>query len=178
MTSAWKREFSPQIYTNLGIGPSYEKSEGRDANWAGNGIAELNYQIEHGLFNVKVEKRYDVDNFSGSDERGAVDIWDSRVSFDYLLQKDLSMTSFLSYVYEDREEQVPALDDENLITELEEIHRDRYIAGLGLNYNFLQYYSAGINYTFIKQESDRIGDDYDDHRLLFTLSWQKELARW
>jgi len=174
----WKREITPQIYTNLGIGPSYEKTEGRDANWAGNGIAELNYQIERGSFNLSVEKKYDVDNFSGTDERGPVDIWDSRASFNYLLQKDLSLTSYLSYVYEDREDQVVVLDEGLLVTQLEEYQKDRYIAGVGLNYSFLQYYSAGVNYTFTKQESDRIGDDYDDHRLLFTLSWQKELSRW
>jgi hypothetical protein len=177
MRFTWKREFSPKLYTQLGIGPSYEKTEGYDANWAGNGIVELDYQIERGSFNFLLDKRYDVDNFSGTNERGAVDIWDSRVSFNYLLQSDLSLTSYLSYIYEDRDQQIIALESENL-TELEEIHKDRYIAGLGLNYAFMQDYSAGINYTFTKQESDRIGDTYDDHRILFTLSWQKELARW
>ncbi|MCK5516412.1 MAG: hypothetical protein KAI39_06010 [Desulfobulbaceae bacterium] len=178
MRFTWKREFSPQLYTKLGGGPSYEKSEGRDANWGGNGIAELDYQMEHSSFNFLIDKRYDVNNFSGNDERGFVDIWDSRLSFNHLLQRDLSMNAFLSYIYEDREELAINLEDENLTTGLEVIHKDRYIAGLGLTYSFMQYYSAGVNYTFTKQESDRIGDTYDDHRLLLTLSWQKELARW
>ena len=178
MRFTWERVFSPQVYTRLGVGPSYAKTEGSDGYWGGNGVAELNYQIERGSFNFLLDKRYDVDNFSGTDRRGQVDIGDTRVSFDYLLQRDLAFTSYLSYIYEDREEPLLALDDAGLITGLEDVHTDRYIAGVGLNYTFLRYYSAGIDYTFIKQESDRIGDTYDDHRLLLILSWQKELARW
>jgi len=62
--------------------------------------------------------------------------------------------------------------------QLEEYHNDIYTVGAGLSYNFKQFYTAGISYTFIRQDSDRIGQDYDDHRLLLTLSWEKELFRW
>jgi hypothetical protein len=154
------------MYTRLGIGPTYEKTEGQSANWSENGIAEVNYAFQHGFINFLVEKTYDVDNFSGSDERGAVDTWESRLAGSYQLKKDIALSGRLSYINEDREE------------EGGDFQRDRYIAGTVLSYTFWQYYTASIDYTFTKQESDRERDDYEDHRVLLTLSWEKELFRW
>lgn len=146
----------------------------------GNGLAEINYLIQHGSFTFAVEKRYDVDNFSGTDERGFIDYWDTRALFNYKLSDHLSLNSRISYRYEDRES--PAVATEETVTSEPSTpltyHKDLITTGLGLHYSFLQYYSAGLNYTFTKQISDRIGDDYDDHRLLFTLSWQQEWLRW
>ncbi|MBU1045484.1 MAG: hypothetical protein KJ915_13955 [Candidatus Omnitrophica bacterium] len=163
----WRRDFSQKLNTTLGAGPSYEKTEGRDANWGGNGLAEINYLIQHGSFTFAVEKRYDVDNFSGTDERGFIDYWDTRFLFNYQLVESVTLNGRIAYRYEDRE-------DPDLLT----YHKDLITTGLGLHYSFLQYYSAGLNYTFTKQISDRIGDDYDDHRLLFALSWEQEWLRW
>ncbi len=166
MRFTWRRDYSSRLYTSLGIGPTYEKTEGQSANWSENGIAEVNYTFQHGFVNFLIEKTYDVDNFSGSDERGAVDRWDSQLFGKYQLKKDIGLSGRLSYINEDREQQ-----DGNY-------QRDIYIAGTALSYTFWQYYTASIDYTFTKQESDRVGDDYDDHRVLLTLSWQKELFRW
>ena len=69
--ATWRRDFSPHLYTKLGVGPSYGKVEGSDADWGGNGIAELNYLMEHGFLNFTVDKRYEVQNFSGDYQRGA-----------------------------------------------------------------------------------------------------------
>jgi len=173
----WRRDISSRLYTNIGAGPSYEKIEGRDANWSGNGSAEINYSIEHGFFNFLVEKGHDVDNFSGSDERGAVDFWETHFSSSYQLLKDLTLSGRLSYLYEDREELQATPGNVNVM-QLTDVHRDRYSAGAILSYTFWRYYNASVDYTYIKQESERVGDDYDDHRILLTLSWQKEFLRW
>lgn len=186
----WRRDISSRLYTILGIGPSYEKTEGRDANWEGNGIAEINYLTERGSYNFVIEKQYDVVNFDGTRQRGIVDYWDTRFSFSYNLSRNLSLIGNLSYLYEDRQDPIvalarilesgdpqAALQDEDL-TELEKYHNDRYLAGIGLSYTFWQFYTARADYTFTKQESDRINDDYDDHRLLLTLSWQKDILNW
>ncbi len=161
----WKHEFSPHMYTNLGAGPSYAKTEEQDDQWGVNGIAELNYRIEHGFLNFLVEKKYDVVNFSGTNEVGLVDAWDSRLSLAYRVLKDLTLSGRLSYLNEDRKQQI-------------DYQKDRYIAGGGLSYRFWRYYKASVDYQFTKQNSDRIGDDYEDHRVLLTLSWQKELMQW
>jgi hypothetical protein len=166
MRVTWRRDFSSRMYTRLGIGPTYEKTEGQSANWSENGIAEVNYAFQHGYINFLVEKISDVDNFSGSDERGAVDRWESRLAGSYQLKKDIALSGRLSYINEDREESGG------------DFQRDRYIAGTKLSYTFWQYYAASIDYTFTKQDSDRERDEYDDHRVLLTLSWKKELFRW
>ncbi|GAB6194408.1 hypothetical protein [Desulfocastanea catecholica] len=177
MRLTWRRDISPRMYTVLGAGPSYEKTEGQDATWGGNGIAEMNYALEYGYINFLVEKDYSVDNFSGSDERGLVDSWETRLSGGYQLQQDLTLSGRLIYLYEDREEASVRSGNRDAVL-LEEYHKDRYIAGAGLSYTFWEFYTASIDYTFIKQESDRVNDDYDDHRLLLTLSWKKELFHW
>lgn len=174
----WRRDISSRMYTRLGGGPSYEKTEGRDADWGGNGIAELDYSVEHGSYNFQVEKIYDVDNFSGSDESGVTDSWRTRFVARRQLQSDLTLSGRLSYIYEDREELLATTGGSGAQTRVEEYHNDRYIAGATLGYNFLQFYNASIRYTFTKQDSDRAEDDYDEHRLLLTLSWQKELFNW
>jgi len=172
----WRRDHSSRMYTNLGAGPSYSKTDGQDGDWGGNGIAEVNYAVdEHGYINFSVEKSYDVDNFDGSDESGVVDTWATRLRGGYQLQSDLNVSGNLAYLNEDREELVPRAGDPDNIDDYTE---DRYIAGAGLSYDFLQYYTASVDYTFTKLDSDRDRDSYDDHRVVLTLSWGQELLNW
>lgn len=177
---SWRREFSQRLNTTLGAGPSYEKTEGQDGNWGANGIAEINYLIQHGSFTFGVEKRYDVDNFSGTDARGFIDYWDTHLVFNYQVFDHVTLDGRIAYRSEDRKDPVAATD--STLTSNDpasaEYHKDLVTTGLGLHYTFLQNYSAGLNYTFTRQSSDRIGDDYDDHRLLFSLSWKQEWLRW
>ena len=141
----WRRDFSSRMYTILGIGPSYEKTENQDGNWEGNGIAEINYLTERGSYNFAVEKRYDVVNFDGTREQGLVDYWDTRFTLTYDISRNLSMTGRLSYLYEDRQDPIVGLarilelDDPasscwktRALAELEEYHNDLYLAGIGL----------------------------------------------
>ena len=173
MRATWKREYSPHLYTRLGAGPSYGKAEGSSANWGGNGVAELNYLVEHGYFNFKVDKRYGVDNFSGNYERGVTDSWESRFSLGYNLLKYLRASGDLSYLSEDRKYQFS-----DIAAVPSSYHKDVYMAGVGLAYDFWQNYTASIDYSYLKQNSDRIDDSYDDHRIVLTLSWQNELYHW
>ena len=187
----WRRDFSPRFYTILGAGPSYEKTEGQNGNWDYNGLIEINYQTnERSSCRFSLEKIYDVYNFDGTRQRGVSDFWNARFSLDYSMTRNLSMAGYLSYIYEDRSAPIVAVDrvlasgeplaglDQDELIELATYHNDRYYAGVGLNYTFWQYYSASVNYTYTKRESDRINDDYDDHRILLTLSWQKDILRW
>ncbi len=173
----WRRDFSPHIYTNLGIGPSYAKTEEQNGTWGGNGVAEINYAVEHGYYNFKVEKNYDVDNFSGTNDRALIDVWETRFSASRQLLKEVTLIGNLAYISEDRKETLATSGNGNL-PQIDKVQRDIYIAGAGLKYNFWQFYSAGIDYTYTKQDSDRVDDSYDDHRILLTLSWEKELFHW
>jgi hypothetical protein len=167
----WRHDASPHLYTILGGGPSYLKPEEGDDSWGYNGIAEVNYLLERGSYRFAVEKGYTADNFSGTDERGIIDFWDAGLSFSRLLTQELSLDGLLGYRWEERTS--PTLEDG-----FEEYSEERYRASLGLSYRLSQYLSTRLSYSFISQDSDREGDDYDDHRLLLSLSWEQELLRW
>lgn len=51
-------------------------------------------------------------------------------------------------------------------------------ASLGLTYSFLRWYSLSPTYSFRQLNADDATNDYDDHRILMTLSASKELWRW
>ncbi|MFT5728850.1 MAG: hypothetical protein ACI8PB_003010 [Desulforhopalus sp.] len=176
--------YSRQTTITLGVGPSYEKSEGLDANIGGNGIAEFTHRSERGSFTFGVEKLYDVDNFSGTNERGFVDSWETHLLADYQILSDLVLDGYIRYTYEDRDDLPTSLSDSLTSTDpsgdiiLEEYHNDIFVSGIGLRYNFLRNYTASLDYTFSKQESDRLGKDYDDHRILVSLSWAQDILRW
>ncbi|MFT5701034.1 MAG: hypothetical protein ACI8ZB_003922 [Desulforhopalus sp.] len=177
----WSRIFARQTTVTLGAGPSYEKSEGRDSNVGGNGIAEIEYQAQHGSVTFGVEKSYGVDNFSGTEERGFIDYWDTHLLFDYQIMSNLTLDGQIRYRYEDREQftdDALGLSETDLVNNFEEYNTEEFVTGLGLSYNFLQNYTASMQYTFTKQESEIVGDNYDDHRFLFTLSWEQNWLRW
>ena len=177
----WRHDYSPRLYTRLGAGPSYEKTDGRDAYWDYNGIAELNYLTERGNLNFTVEKLFTVDNFSGTRDRGFVDLWDARFTFDYSLTQHLTTQARIGYTNEDRTDPLVAVENvvtsdipqealtDDTLSDLEEYQRERYYAGIGFSYLFWQDYTASVDYLFTKQESDQFFDDYDDHRLSFDL---------
>ena len=71
------------------------KSEGSDGSWEGNGIAELNYTFLRGFFTAAIEKRLDVENFSGTDQRGLVDYWDFRLTYNYDITRNLTLNAGL-----------------------------------------------------------------------------------
>jgi len=173
----WQRDFLKRLSAGLGAGISYEKTEEQKANWGGNGIAEILYAMERSSFRLSVEKRYDVDNFSGTEERGFIDVWDASLGFGHQLFEDVKVDAKVTYLYEDRQDRAANASDDDATT-LEEYNKNYFITGVGLYYSFRQDYSAGINYTFTRLNSERIGEDYDDHRLLLTISWETEVFNW
>ncbi len=181
LQATWRHEYSQHLTTTLGGGPSYLKTEGQDATWGGNGIAAIDYRLEHGALGLAVEKGYEVDNFSGTDERGVVNFWNTRLYGNYQVVVDVTLTGLLEYRYEDREDPTvapPTATVDGTDTTLSEYTNKQFTAGGGLTYAFMRYFSAALHYTFIRYESERIGEDYDDHRLLLTLSWEQEWLRW
>ncbi|WP_457575199.1 hypothetical protein [Desulfomarina sp.] len=176
----WRKDYSPHVYTVVGLGPSYQKTEGREADWGANGTAEWNYILEQGRLNFLLDKRYDVNNFSGNGDRGFVDTWETRFSFNHNLLENIGMNGFLSYIYENRKSpgttQDAAVEADQ--AQLEEFYRNRYSGGLGFSYSFMKFYSVGLNYIYTKLDSERTDEEYDDHRVFITFSWNRELYRW
>jgi len=171
----WRYDISPLLYTNVGLGPSYQETDGQDGNWGTNGIAEIHYTQMHSTYSAVVENGYQTNNFSGTGERGIVEFWDVGLNYTQALSRYLTWDARLGYHHEDRDTAVVVLEDGETLDGNQE---DQYIAGVGLSYIFLKDYSLRCGYTFITQDSDMQGSDYDDHRILVSLSWNRELKRW
>ncbi len=167
----WRREFSREWSTGLGGGATYY-DDGNQDGWGGNGLADINYQNRYSSVGFSLNKGYDVENFSGSNETGLVDSWDARLRATHQLLESVSIDGQLSYRHDDRSFPVLLAGEDDGYTE------ETYAAAVGMSYSFLRYYRARLGYTYSEQDSDRPGNDYDDHRVLVTLSWQQEWLRW
>ncbi len=196
LTFGAQYQHTRQLSFELGGGPSYEKTETFDANWDYNALFNLNYDIaQHTSIVASVEKGFDIENFSqnnnslGRDE-GLTDFWEWRLNFSHELVADLTATLFAAYRDERQEiilhsiissvdsgTDLATIDNEEFREE-STFDRDIYRAGGSLSYDFLRWYTAAVSYTYRQQESERINDSYDEHRVYLTLSVQKELLRW
>lgn len=176
---SWEHRFSEMWRTSLGFGPSYQKSEGKDAGYGLNGLARLEYLRKRSSFVFQMEKRYDVENFDGTDDRGAVDVWEGRCIVSHQLQKTLSLKGILGYINEQGEEISASRDEEGTVaTAAEEYEKNTYLATMGLEYSFLEDFRAGLRYSFSRLDAERERDSYDEHRVLMSLDWNREWFRW
>lgn len=180
----WIHNYSRRTEIILGAGPSYEKAEGQDSNIGGNGVAQITYKGQRGSLTFGIEKHYDAENFAGTKEQGIVDKWETQLNADYQILASLRINGRIRYTYEDRTDTRDTLSDSLASTApssdiiLEEYHNDIFVSGIGLHYSFLKDYTANLEYTFSKQESDRASDEYDDHRILVSISWAQDIFSW
>ncbi len=157
----WNQDVSKRTKISLSIGPSYEKVNKDSSTWDWAGSLNYDYSTETGGVRLTFDKGYDVDNFSGDDKKGVLEYLGTQLSGQYRLFENVSGNASLAYRYEKGE-----------------FEEHNYTGGLGLNYSFARYYSAAINYSYTKLDAEQDQDDYDDHRVFFSLSWKKPLVRW
>ena len=196
LTLSAQYQHTRRLSFGLGAGPSYEETETFDPNWGYNGYFNLNYNIaKRTNISAGVEKGFDQENFSANNnflerDQGLTGYWNYNLDFSHQLSKHLTVTLFGSYRDEKQENLLhgfvntsgndSGLDTADRETFREEsiFKRDIYEAGGSLAYTFLQWYTASLRYTYRNQDSERINDSYDEHRVFLTLSFQKELFRW
>ena len=189
-------QYSKLLSFGLGGGPSYEKTDSYDANWNYNAYFNLNYTLsKRTSFSASAEKSYEQDNFSSNNnqlgrDQGLTEFVDWQLNFSHKLLKDLDLSLFASYRDERQENIVHGIvtvveegtdlqeTDRDDRRELSVFDRDIYRAGLTLTYRFMQHWSTAFNYTYRRQDSERINDSYDENRAYLTLSVQNEIFRW
>ena len=176
LTLTWQRDISPQWSVGLGGGPTYVRRDVRDDQWGGNGLAEINYFGRYTSYGLVLEKGYDVDGFSGADEIGLVDYTRATLSASHQLLEFLSLNGALIYSQDIRDLPLTEIDEED--GDVDDYTEDYFAASAGLIYSFLRDYNLGLQYTYSVLDSDLAGADYDDHRILLTLSWEREWLRW
>ena len=196
LTFGTQYQHTRRLSFEIGAGPSYEKTETFDPNWGYNGHLNLNYEIaERTNIGAGVEKGYDQENFSADNnllgrDRGLTEFWNFNLDFSHQLNADLTATLFGSYRDERQEDILQgfvnsievdaalASTDRQTFREESIFTRKIYEAGGSLSYTFLQWYTASLSYTYRDQDSERLNDSYDEHRIFLTLAFQKELLRW
>jgi hypothetical protein len=175
LTFGWERAISPRLSVGLGGGPSYISTEGQKSDWQANAYTSLTYNIERGSLVLGAESGVDLENFSGTDQRGPVEFWQLDGTFTYDITQMTALSVFADYRDEDRED---------IITTpvggigFEEYNVERYRGGFDIRHNFLQWFYVTMGYTYTDSSSDRDRSDYDEHRILLSLGVEKELLRW
>jgi hypothetical protein len=188
--------YSKLLSFSLGGGPSYEKTDTYDANWSYNANFDFKYTFsKRTSFSASAEKGYEQDNFSSNNtqlgrDQGLTEFVDWQLNFTHKLLKDVDLSLFASYRDEHQENIVHGIvtvveegtdlegTDREDLRELSVFSRDIFRGGLTLTYEFMQHWSTAFNYTYRRQNSERINDSYDENRAFLTLSVQDEIFRW
>jgi len=187
LTFGWRWNRSPHVTYNLGAGPSYATTDGQDDTWGYNGEIGADYTIERGKFHLGVEKGLERRNFTGEvDDNGLIDYWDGRADFSYQLLQSTTVALFAGYRYEDQDEVVrggvslpPPDAAQQLENDLiETVTTERFYTGISAKYSFWQWYALDLSYRYSDQTSDDPGDEYDEHQIMLTLSYNKEFFHW
>jgi hypothetical protein len=191
LTAGWQWQMAKDTSFFLGAGPSYNKIEEREGNWGYNTNARLRYSLERSAFEASVAHGYEVQNFTGTNESGLREFWLSRLDFSHQLGADLSMKLFTYYRHEDQEEltaQQPTgtgsfttagtAAEDPLLFETDTFNRQRLGAGTSLAYKFARWYAMNLSYNYLIQDSEKIDDSYDEHRLVLSLSMERDLFQW
>ncbi|WP_028585884.1 porin family protein [Desulfogranum mediterraneum] len=195
----WNHDFSRQLRMTLSGGPSLVSYSNSDrANETDvNGLASLTWETLHGALNLSAEGGLDYENFDGR-RSGLTQFWRSGASYSYQFTPALSTVLSAGY-RNNRRNQSPStgtveiVDDGTLpepgsaeAAELEEKARqaldreyteDIYDAGITLSYTFMRWYTLSSSYRYYNNRSGG-AQDYDEHRVLITLSASKDLFRW
>ncbi len=189
-------QHSKRLSFSIGGGPSYEKTDTYDANWNYNAYFTCKYSIsKRTSVSASAEKGYEQDNFSTNNnqygrDQGLTEFTDWQLDFSHKLLKNMDLSLYTSYRNERQENIVHGIvtvldegtdlqeTDREDRRELSIFERDIYRAGVSLNYSFMQYWKAALNYSHRRQNSERINDSYDENRAYLTLSVQNEIFRW
>ncbi len=179
----WEHGGKNDLRLLFGAGPSYIKVADQLSSWDYAGYAGLGKKWPHGHLACRLEKKFDTDNFNGTDNNGLVDIYQGLVQYTHQLSEALE--GKLSLVLRDERRLDPqgqydqtdtTVDSETAAKD--EYRKRRYQAGMGLTFRFWQHYALSSDYTFARQEADLADDAYDEHLVQVSLSMEKEWWRW
>ncbi|MDD2468022.1 MAG: hypothetical protein PHI97_28930 [Desulfobulbus sp.] len=183
-SAGWDHAFDPQTRVAVGAGPSYVKTQGLEGTWGYNAYLTFMKQYGHLSYSLQLDKRYEAQNFSGTDASGLTDAYNASANVAYQYTEALGLNLFGKYTRESQidpqgryRDAVTGILVESATGDVS-YDKDIYQAGLGLKYDFGRWYTAGVKYVYYVSDGQLDSDQYTDHRVLFTLSASKELWRW
>lgn len=179
VTLGWQWDIAKDLSVNLGGGPSYQETEGQNGNWGYNANSGIKYTLEHSSLEMKATHGYDRQNFTGTNESGLREFSQARLDYQNEILKDVTLKLFANYRYEDQEEVAGQnsvdVGPETITTVF---NLQRFGAGTIAGYRFWRWYTLNLSYEYLLQDSEKDNDSYTDHRLILTLSMEKELFSW
>ena len=190
LTAGWQWQLAKDTSFYLGAGPSYNKVEEQEGNWGYNATARLRYTLERSTFEASLAHGYDVQNFTGTNERGLREYWQSRLDFSHQVIEDVSLKLFTFYRDEDQDEvsaqQAAATGGVTGAGEVEQainyetttFNRERLGLGTSIDYKFAHWYALGLSYNYLMQDSEKENDSYDEHRFVVSLSMEMDVFNW
>ena len=187
-TLGWEHDFSTRLRLTLSGGPTLVTYDESSNETGYNAYAGLVWNFLHAALSANTSYRYDYENFDGR-RSGLSKIWRSQLGYSYQFTSALQAMLNTGYTQSDREE--PLLNQIVVVegaetseadsSATEEDHfsyrEETWDAGLTLRFSFLQWYSASLSYRYADFQSEA-EQDYDEHRVMLTLTAAKEFFRW
>jgi len=178
----WRHAFSPQAFIAVGGGPSYAQTEGLDGMWGYNAYLNASKKFQHTTCSLQLSKKFDTNNFSGTDESGVEDTYNARVNLSHQYSKNLGFNMFARYSKQSQIDPQGAYQITTPSTTTKTgdntYDKDIYETGLGLRYAFWQWYSVGLRYSYYVSDGQLDSDQYNEHRIILSLDMTRELFRW
>ena len=181
-------DISQRLHVTLSGGPSWVVRDNSSTETDYNAYGGATWDFLHGTATVFAGKSYVQDNFDGRGS-GLTDSWDTGVTLDYQLTRDLTATVSANYNHDQRQQlplsqTVIVVDQEQPApagTVRDEYTEKDYDAGFSLSYTFLRWYTLSSGYRYYNHDSDLTADgadSYHEHRAFIELAVSKELFRW
>ncbi len=188
LTLGFNYDISQRLHVTLSGGPSWVVRDNSSTETDYNAYGGITWDFLHGTTTLFAGKSYVQDNFDGRGS-GLTDSWDTGVTLNYQLTRNLTAVFSATYTHDQRQQlplaqTVILVDQEQPVpTEFNrfEYTEKDYDAGASLTYTFLRWYSLTGGYRYYNHDSDlnaNGADSYHEHRAYIELAVSKELFRW
>ena len=194
-TGGWEHDLTSRLRMTLSAGPTFITYDESDNDTGYNAAAGLVWNLNQSSLTATTAYDYDFENFDGR-RSGLSKIWRSQLGYSYNFTPNLQTRLTTGYERADREEprdvQVlnaietataePAATDSMDIAPVEEPDNFQYTeetwdAGLSVSYTFQRRYTVSVSYRYADYQSE-YDLDYDEHRVLLSLSATSDIFRW
>lgn len=173
ITLGWSHDFSSRLRMTLSGGPSLVTYEEGDDQTGYNAYAGLVYTFQQAKLSANTSYGYEYDNFDGI-QSGLSKTWRTGLSYSYRFTPELDARFSADYERSDQEQPggiTTVFDFDRLNYTVE-----TYDAGLTVGYSFLRYYTLAASYRYADHSEP--DEDYDEHRILLTLTAAHDIYRW
>ncbi len=187
-TLGFNYDINQRLHLTMSGGPSWIVRENSSTETDYNAYGGATWDYFHGTATIFAGKSYVQDNFDGRGS-GLTDSWNTGVTLDYQLTRNLTAACSATYTHDQRE-QLPLAQTVILVDQEQPAPTEPgqfkytekdYDAGASLSYTFLRWYTVTGGYRYYNHDSDLTADgadSYHEHRAYIELAVSKELFRW